>query len=157
MNAPSILLLDREPMLRDATAMMLSKRGGKVTTAATLDDALELAAERVYDVAVIDVSEGSPGGRDILAAMRERGCLPRRVILCCADPQGRDGGDFTEVIQKPFPFDRLLASVFGGESKRRPTLSGVFPSLQAPAATQRRRTAGVRTPRRAAQGRRGRG
>jgi DNA-binding response OmpR family regulator len=159
---PSILLLDGEPMLREVTAMILSRRGGRVTATASVDEALEHAADRIYDIAIIDLSAGAPRGSEILAVMRQRGCLPRRVILCCSDPQGGDQ-EFTEVIQKPFAFDRLLAVVFGRKGKRRPTRSGVFPTLRTPAPTRRGAPAVAAPrrpdprPRRAAPGRRGRG
>jgi CheY-like chemotaxis protein len=166
MKAPSILLLDHEDMLREATVMMLAKKGGDVTSASTLDEALEHAADRLYDVAILDLSPTSPRGAEIVRAMRERGCLPRRVIVCCGDGQTVDADDRTDVIQKPFPFDRLLKAVFGGHRQR--TTSGVFPRVhrREPAARAARAEGSdatplahraVRTPRRAAQGRRARG
>ncbi len=106
--------------------------------------------------------------------MRERGCLPRRVIVCCSDGQAADAGELADVIQKPFPFDRLLKAVFGAGGHRQRLSSGVFPRMRrrasakaahvlgaAPIAPEETvalpaRSAAVRTPRRAAQGRRDR-
>ena len=61
MTSPvTILLLDDEPLLRCATALILSRRGGRVTVARSADEAVAFACERVHDVAVFDVSPPGP-------------------------------------------------------------------------------------------------
>jgi DNA-binding response OmpR family regulator len=153
-KAPTILLFDDEPMLRDATAMMLSRRGGRVSTAATLDDALELARERVFDVAVLDLSSADASPFSVVAAMRAASCLPRRFVICVGADEVAEAGDFHDVLRKPFDFDRLLQLVFA-RSDRRPSRSGVFSQAGAKVIPLQRRGRPVRTPRpRAARARR---
>jgi DNA-binding response OmpR family regulator len=125
-NAPTILLLDGEHVLRRATALMLSNRGGRVSAAATLDEALEYARRRTYDVAVLDLP--GRGGSELLARMRERGCVPRKVILCSTLPMAPlDTDGFADVIMKPFAFEQLLRAVFGRCGPPRPLRSGAPP------------------------------
>jgi DNA-binding NtrC family response regulator len=157
---PTILLVDAEDMLREATATMLSKNGGRVHRAATLDEAIEYASEFVYDVTVVDESPDSPCAAEVLERMHALGCHPGRVVVCTRDPTPSTGGEFAEVIAKPFPFDRLVRAVFGAPGARVRTRSGLFPSLAA-AKTPRRGAASaqraLRTPARASRGRRGHG
>jgi DNA-binding NtrC family response regulator len=129
MNVPTILLFDEEQLMREATAMLLANRGGKVTKAATLEEAIAHLGKRTYDVAVIDLSDGAPRCVEILKKMREQDCLPRRVIVCTSSPVGRGEADeFTDVLLKPYPFDRLLDAVFGKpQAQRRPSRPGLFP------------------------------
>jgi CheY-like chemotaxis protein len=123
----TILLLDDEPILRHATSLMLSRRGGEVSAAATADEAVAMAGERLYDVAILDAERG-PSPADILERMRAGGLVPRRVIAVTAGPlEQREAPDFAEVLRKPYPFDQLLRAVFGAPGRRRRTRSGVFP------------------------------
>jgi DNA-binding response OmpR family regulator len=110
----TILLLDDEPMLRRATAMLLARRGGHVTAAASPDEAVALSGARVYDVAIFDVSAAGPSAPDVLRRMRETGLLPRRVIAVCDAPLDRgDAVGFAAVLHKPYAFERLAIAVFG--------------------------------------------
>jgi CheY-like chemotaxis protein len=127
----TILLLDDEPLLRCATALILSRRGGRVTAAASADEAVAFARERVYDVAVFDVSPPSPSAAEVLRRIRASGLAPRRVIAVSAEPlDGRDAAEIGVVLPRPYPFDALLRAVFGAQGRRR-TRSGVFPSVRA--------------------------
>ena len=172
-RATSVLLLDSEPLLREATAMMLAKRRAEVRTAGTLDEALELAAERIFDLAILDLPPGAPVA-EALAALRASGCPPRRFVVCCAKADAEAAREAALVLEKPFAFDRLGEAVFGRPRQRRPTCSGVFPALRGRSATTRAGASGarpasrgarkdsrtappIRAPRRAAQGRRDRG
>jgi DNA-binding response OmpR family regulator len=148
-SCPKILLVDAEDMLRQATAMMLSKNGGRVHSAATLDEALEYASEFVYDVTVVDESSESPRAAEVVERMRELGCRPGRVVVCTADPAPDAGAD---VIPKPFPFERLVEAVFGAAGARRRTHSGLYQRVSS--AAPRRP---VRMPVRASRARRDHG
>ena len=134
------------PAMREATALLLANRGANVTAAASVDEAVAHLEQQTFDVAVIDVADADDACADILDLMRERGCVPRKVIVCSygAAPQV-DAVEFTEVLLKPYPFDRLIDAVFGNGTQRRETRSGVFPLARR-----------VKTLRRVAQGRRGR-
>jgi CheY-like chemotaxis protein len=129
----TILLLDDEPMLRRATSVMLANRGGRVSAAATPDEAVALAEARVFDVAIFDLSHGGPSASEVLHRIRAGGLVPRRVIAVTDAPLPRhEAEQFSEVLTKPYPFDRLLRAVFGAQGRRR-TRSGIFASTKAPA------------------------
>jgi ActR/RegA family two-component response regulator len=145
-NAPTILLLDEENMMREATALLLTNRGGKVTAAASVDEALAQLEQQTFDVAIIDLADGDDACADILELMRDRNCVPRKVIVCTYGPAPHvDAVEFTDVLMKPYPFDRLIDAVFGDRTQRRETRSGVFPLVRR-----------VKTLRRVSQARRGR-
>ncbi len=129
MNCPvTILLLDDEPILRAATALLLSRRGGRVTSAKSADEAVAFARERVYDVAVFDVSQPGPSAADVLRRIRAGGLPPRRVIAVSDGTIARREGDgFAEVLPRPYPFGSLVRAVFGG---RRRTRSGVYRTVE---------------------------
>lgn len=158
MTAPvTILLLDDEPMLRRASALLLSNRGATVTMAATPDEALAHAATRLYDVAIIDLSNGGASAADVVARMRAAGVMPRRLITVHDAPvDPRAGGDLGEVLQKPYPFDRLLRVVFGVGGRSR-TRSGVFPRARPRGRGAAAPRVTPRAPRRAPRAARGRG
>jgi DNA-binding NtrC family response regulator len=145
MSAPTILLFDEEQLMREATALLLANRGGKVTKAGTLEDAIVYLRQRRYDVAVIDLSDVSPRCVDILQRMRDEGCVPKRVIVCTSAPVPRlDDVEFTDVLVKPYPFDRLLDAVFGRTQpqQRRTARPALFPLVRR--VKTMRRTAQVR-------------
>jgi DNA-binding response OmpR family regulator len=168
MTSPvTILLLDDEPILRAATALMLERRGGKVTTAATAEEAVELARRNVYDVAILDVVPGGPSATEVLRRIRAEAASPRRVVAISNSPlDRREAETFGTILPKPYPFEHLLRAVFGDGGRRR-TRSGVFPKVAPPSPAKRshahtspeRRSAGVkpRGSRTAARSGRGRG
>ncbi|WP_437530724.1 response regulator [Sorangium sp. So ce726] len=128
---PNVLLLDQDHVLRRATALLLCNRGALVSPAATLEEAISLSRERVYDVALIDLAPGTKGVREILGRLRREGTMPRRVIFCADEPVSCDGtDDVSEVLLKPYAFGRLLSMIFVDLSPRASTQSGVFPRLR---------------------------
>ena len=129
MTSPvTILLLDDEPLLRCATALILSRRGGRVTVARSADEAVAFACERVHDVAVFDVSPPGPSAAEVLRRVRAGGGIgPRRVIAVSTGPlDGPEAEGIGVVLPRPYPFDDLLRAVFGDRSRTR---SGIFPAL----------------------------
>jgi CheY-like chemotaxis protein len=117
-NAPSILVFDEEPMLRAATALLLRNQGAVVTTAASVDEVIAYLERRTFDVVVIDIPERSDACVQALRAMKPRGSIPRRVVICTSDPLGAPVG-LAEVLMKPYPFERLLDVVFGASARKR--------------------------------------
>jgi CheY-like chemotaxis protein len=126
-SSVTILLFDDEPLLRRATALILTRYGGQVTATGTADEAVALACERVYDVAVFDVSQTSLRATEVLRRIRAGGgMVPRRVIVVSSAPlDGRDAEELAAVLPKPYPFESLLRAVFSAEGRSR-TRSGVF-------------------------------
>ena len=129
-SAPSILLIDEEPVLRRATALLLSNRGGRVSPVATLAEAVALTGERLFDVAVLDVTPEGPSAAVMVSVLRARGLLPRRFVVCLPGAQPEEN-DFVIVLRKPYPFDDLISAVFGPGRGRRPARSGVFAPVRA--------------------------
>jgi CheY-like chemotaxis protein len=129
-SAVTILLVDEEPILRRATALMLTGRGGKVSAVSTLGEAVALTRQQIFDVAVIDISVNGPHPTEIFDQLRERGLLPRRVVVCSCGPlDGHEAQPFTAVIPKPYVFEHLVTAVFGPRRRRRPSRWGaVYPS-----------------------------
>ncbi|WP_437590114.1 response regulator [Sorangium sp. So ce1000] len=128
---PNVLLLDQDHVLRRATALLLCNRGALVSPAATLEEAISLSRERVYDVALIDLAPGTKGVREILVRLRSEGTMPRRVVFCADEPVSCDGADdVSEVLLKPYAFGRLLSTIFVELSPRPSTKSGIFPRLR---------------------------
>lgn len=149
-SAPTILLVDEEPILRRATALLLTNRGGRVSPAATLAEAIVLASAQLFDVAVLDVSTEGPSAAVMVELLRARGLLPRRFVVCL--PSGpREDNDFTVVLEKPYPFELLLDAVFGPPQARSQVRSGVFTRVRG------REGAALRPMRRAMPARRDRG
>lgn len=152
-SPPTILLLDEEPMLRRATALLLTNRGGVVTVAATADEAVALASERLYDVAIFDTATSAVSASEILRRIRDGGLVPRRSIAVVRGGETEGATDFVAVLERPYAFDRLLTAVFGAAARTR-TRSGVFPRARATPRAERRVTA---RPSRAARAGRDRG
>lgn len=110
----TILLVDEEPILRRATALMLANRGGDVTDASTADEAAAVAGRRTFDVAVLDATPGGPSAAEMLRRMRERGVTARRTIAISSAPlDRREATEFAGVLRKPYRFELLLTAVFG--------------------------------------------
>ena len=151
-SPPTILLLDEEPTLRRATALLLTNRGG-VVTAATADEAGALARARLYDVAIFDTATSAVSASEILRRIRVGGLVPRRSIAVVRGGEAEGATDFVAVLERPYAFDRLLTAVFGAAARTR-TRSGVFPRARATPRAERRVTA---RPSRAARAGRDRG
>lgn len=130
MAAPLILLLDDEPMLRGATASMLTSRGGHVSVARHLNEAVELARERPHEVAIIDLAATPP--LEVIAALRPHLGAACHFIVCVG-PDHSPELDGVDVLSKPFDFEHLLDLVFSRPARRKRSRSGVFPLFGAPA------------------------
>ena len=127
----TILLLDDEPLLRRATALVLARHGAQVTAAGSADEAVALTRKRLYDVALFDVSLPGPSVTEILRRIRADGLVPRRVIAVSSSPlEGREAAELVQTLPRPYPFDSLLRAVFGAGVRRR-TRSGVFARVTA--------------------------
>lgn len=112
-RAPKVLLLDQDDVLRRATALLLKSQGAGVSQAATLEEAIALSQQRSYDVALIDVSPSMPEAREILERLQQEGAAPARVVLCTDAPLGSEEAGEHSVLVKPYPFEQLVALIFG--------------------------------------------
>lgn len=79
-----ILVADDEPTLRLAISLFLTRRGHRVTQAADAYEALQLAKEQTFDVALVDAR--MPGdGLALLEQLEQMPALARRTALMTGD------------------------------------------------------------------------
>ncbi len=119
----SILICDDEEIMRDVLETILSAAGYKVDLAKTGEEAVELYAEKAYDVVLMDVSMPGMGGLSALEALISSD--PEAVVLMITAFATFDTAisawekGATGVIRKPFQNDQILAFVANGVKKRR--------------------------------------
>jgi ActR/RegA family two-component response regulator len=81
-DAISLLFVDDEDSIRITLPPLLERHGFKVTTAATVPEALNLIAQQQFQVLLTDLNIGSPGdGFAIVSAMRSTQPNALRFIL----------------------------------------------------------------------------
>ncbi|MCC6557241.1 MAG: response regulator [Polyangiaceae bacterium] len=115
-HAPNVLLLDPDDLLRKATCLLLTRRGAGVDAAATLEEAISLSRRGAHDVALIELPPEAIGGRALLRRLYREGRVPARVVLSAHDlPDWPEVDAVSAVLIKPYPFERLMAAVFGEE------------------------------------------
>lgn len=119
----SILICDDEEIMRDVLETILSGAGYKVDLAKTGEEALELFAQRTYDVVLMDVSMPGMGG---LTALEEVIKLDSEAVVLMitayatfdtAISAWEKGA--TGIIRKPFQNEQILARVARGVKSRR--------------------------------------
>ena len=109
-----ILLVDDDELMRRGVAFNLEKNSFKVTTAATAEDALELARQNRPDLILLDI--GLPGMDGVEALRRFQMQADTPVIFVTARRSEFEqilglelGAD--DYITKPFKFEMLLARI----------------------------------------------
>jgi DNA-binding NtrC family response regulator len=115
-QAPTILVVDDEEMVRASTARMLERRGYRVVTAARADEALAwLRSEAPVDLLISDIVMPETYGTDLIALARElRPGLPALLISGFADQDNASHRPIppdVPFLAKPFDFAELLATV----------------------------------------------
>ena len=114
-DSGELLVVDDEPFLRDAVAASLRFLGFAVTTAGTGAEALRLARDRRFDLAILDVMLPDTDGFEIVRRLREDGCRVPVIFLTARDTQADKvtgltlGGD--DYMTKPFGLDELAARI----------------------------------------------
>jgi signal transduction histidine kinase/ActR/RegA family two-component response regulator len=76
-----ILVVDDDPVQRDMLGVLLDRLGYQVTTAASGEEAIRLAAEEAFDLIILDmILEPGMGGRETFEAIREHRPEQRAII-----------------------------------------------------------------------------
>jgi DNA-binding response OmpR family regulator len=114
MTPSHILLVDDDALLRRSVGLNLEEAGYRVTTSATAEDALALAARDRPDLVLLDIGLPGMDGLDALRHFQSRFGMP--IIFLTARRRELDevlglemGGD--DYITKPFDQDVLLAHI----------------------------------------------
>ena len=131
MTYSHILLVDDDPLLRRSVGLNLEEAGYRVTTAATAEDAIALAARERPDLVLLDIGLPGMDGLDALRHFQSRFGLP--VIFLTARRRELDeilglemGAD--DYVTKPFDQDVLLAHI---KAVLRRSTEGADPDTQA--------------------------
>ena len=121
-DAPTILLVDDDNVLRDVLGRVLTRDGYTVVPAAGVAEALELAGEHTLSLALVDLSLPDGDGVGLADSLRERQAdLP--LILMTAYPirlreDPEIGSRFRRVMIKPLNLDELRARRQRGPARR---------------------------------------
>jgi two-component system OmpR family response regulator len=112
---PRVLVVDDEPNIRELVQVALKFHGCAVTTAATGNDALRLAATGRPDLIVLDVMLPDLDGFEVCRRLRASGNEVPIIFLTARDTTSDTvtglaiGGD--DYITKPFSVEALVARV----------------------------------------------
>jgi two-component system, OmpR family, KDP operon response regulator KdpE len=107
-----VLVVDDEPQIVRALRINLSARGYEVSTAATGQQALQVAASARPDVVVLDLGLPDIDGATVIEGLRGWTSVPIIVLSARADSGDKvtalDAGA-DDYVTKPFGMDELLA------------------------------------------------
>jgi two-component system, OmpR family, response regulator len=110
-----VLVVDDEPILRDAIAALLRFLGFEITTAGTGTEALRVARDLQFDLVVMDVLLPGIDGFEIVRRLRQDGHKVPVIFLTARDTLADKltgltiGGD--DYITKPFGLEELAARI----------------------------------------------
>jgi two-component system, OmpR family, KDP operon response regulator KdpE len=126
-----ILVVDDEPQIVRALVTNLKVRGYEVVTAATGEDAVDLAATAQPDLLILDLGLPGISGIEVIEAIRGWSKVP--ILVLSVRDSERDkvraldaGAD--DYVTKPFGIEELLARV-------RATARRAAPAVEEPAVT----------------------
>jgi DNA-binding response OmpR family regulator len=122
-----ILLVDDDRPLREMLTRSFEREGHRVTAVADGQAALDAAADRPYDVVLLDVALGAgPTGHDVARLLRGRRDVVPIIMLTALDSeadavQGLEAGA-DDYVTKPFNIEELLARMRAVGRRLRPEL-----------------------------------
>jgi DNA-binding NtrC family response regulator len=121
-----LLVVDDEPSARTTLALLLRKRGHRVTEAEAVASATKRLAEEVFDVVVTDLRMPDGDGLDVLQAARAQADAPDVILLTAyaewksAKEAIRLGAlDYFEKGQEPEELYRRIDKALAGRALRR--------------------------------------
>jgi DNA-binding response OmpR family regulator len=115
-SALEILLVDDDQPLRDMLTRSFEREGHRVTAVADGEAALDAAAERPYDIVLLDVALGAgPTGHDVARLLRGRRDVVPIIMLTALDSeadavQGLEAGA-DDYVTKPFGLAELRSRI----------------------------------------------
>jgi two-component system KDP operon response regulator KdpE len=109
-----VLVVDDEPQILRALETNLKVRGYEVVTAATGEQAVDLAATAPHDLLIVDLGLPGISGIEVIEAIRAWSAMPI-IVLSVRDAerskvQALDAGA-DDYVTKPFGIEELLARV----------------------------------------------
>ena len=110
---PRVLLVEDEEPLRRILARNLSRRGYRVTEAASAAEAIAaLRSGNPFDALLLDVNLPDQTGWDVLRALKDSD-VPPVIVMTALRPVRRRLDEFhpAAVLLKPFPVDALVRLV----------------------------------------------
>jgi DNA-binding response OmpR family regulator len=114
--ALDILLVDDDDPLREMLSRSFEREGHRVTAVADGEAALEAAAERPFDIVLLDVALGAgPTGHDVARMLRSRRDVVPIIMLTALDSeadavQGLESGA-DDYVTKPFGLAELRSRI----------------------------------------------
>ncbi len=109
-----VLVVDDDPAILRTLSINLRARGYDVETAADGRSAIQVAAERIPDVVLLDLGLPDIDGTGVLARLRSTSLVPVIVVSGRSDPDDKVealdlGAD--DFVTKPFSMEELLARI----------------------------------------------
>jgi len=110
-----ILVVDDDPLMRDSLTRTLSQAGYQVQAAASGSEALQLTAEKTFDLVITDLKMANMGGLELLEELRRRGNETPVVVITAYGTidtaVAAIKGGASDYILKPFKREALLLAV----------------------------------------------
>jgi two-component system KDP operon response regulator KdpE len=123
-TGPTVLIVDDEPALAKALSINLRARHWDVITASNGVAALEAAAKRPIDLAIIDLGLPDMDGIEVIEGIRGWSRVPIIVLSARHDSDEKvaalDAGA-DDYVTKPFGMDELLARLRANLRRSKPT------------------------------------
>jgi len=127
---PHVLLVDDEEDLVTLLAQRLRKRGMDVSTATSGPEALAIAADRRFDVAVVDLKMPGMDGVQVMQRLKEMQPYVETVMFTGhgSTDSALEAGKLEafRYVMKPCPFDELVAIIREAHHRRRTRLREMF-------------------------------
>ncbi len=109
----SVLVVDDEKSILELFDYALRIKGYQVETAADGREGLRKFSEGCFDLVITDILLNGTDGRDLLDRIRSSDKPLTPVIGISGTPWLLENTDFDQVLEKPFPIQRLIESVQG--------------------------------------------
>ncbi|SMC79759.1 response regulator transcription factor [Sporomusa malonica] len=113
MAGKHILVVDDEPEISDIIRLYLTKEGFLVTTATAGSQAIELARQQAFDLAILDIILPEIDGLSLARQLRQTTDLPVIFLSCKSEEEDKIAGlgIADDYVTKPFSPGELVARV----------------------------------------------